>query len=161
MVANKDKHAAMPQNTSIRRNSLRNNTKFKSTSENPQWARQRTWAFISISKLCLHLVPLLPSGQKNQSNLQHGTFAALFMFCHRPSCCSYTVATIAGKPISAVWCKSSRSVQTSDFKILVRCKIQRDLPGDDRLIKHCVGLFGRGLNVTGIHLYVKAVHFQL
>ncbi len=34
----------------------------------------------------------------------------------------------------------------------------RDLAGGDRLNQHCVNSFGKGLNVTGVHLHVKVLH---
>ena len=45
----------------------------------------------------------------------------------------------------------------SDLKTLYTVKY-RDLSGGDRLNQHCVNSFGKGLNVTDIHLYVKVPH---
>lgn len=33
--------------------------------------------------------------------------------------------------------------------------MQKDLSGSDRLNQQCVSLFGEGLNVADVHLYVK------
>ncbi len=48
--------------------------------------------------------------------------------------------------------------QTPDLKTPVYCEIQRDLPGDERLDQHFVNSFGKGLNVTNVHLYVNVPH---
>lgn len=40
-------------------------------------------------------------------------------------------------------------------KTLVYWEMQKDLSGSDRLNQQCVSLFGEGLNVADVHLYVK------
>ena len=47
---------------------------------------------------------------------------------------------------------------TPDLKTLIFCEIQRDLSGGDRLNQHYVKSFGKGLNVTKVHLYIKVPH---
>ena len=53
----------------------------------------------------------------------------------------------------------ARECQTQhQIKNSVYCEIQRDLSGSDRLNQHCVNSFGKGLNVTDVHLYVNVPH---
>lgn len=44
---------------------------------------------------------------------------------------------------------------------LVYWEMQKDLSGSDRLNQQCVSLFGEGLNVADVHLYVKVSHRKL
>lgn len=44
---------------------------------------------------------------------------------------------------------------------LIYWEMQKDLSGSDRLNQQCVSLFGEGLNVADVHLYVKVPHRKL
>lgn len=57
------------------------------------------------------------------------------------------------------WCGSRE--KWPDSKTLVYWEIQKDLSGSDRLNQQCVSLFGKGLNVTDVHLYVKVSRRKL
>ena len=48
-----------------------------------------------------------------------------------------------------------KSLQTTDLKTLY-AKVQKDLSGSDRLNQHCANSFGKGFNVTDVHLNLKA-----
>ncbi len=92
------------------------------------------------------------------------SFSAILLVAVAYSITSFAPPFSSDKPIIAGWhkthryqCASARmSPQTPDLKTLVYCKIQRDLPGGDRLNQHCVNSFG--LNITDINLYVKVPH---
>lgn len=73
---------------------------------------------------------------------------------------TYSVTTLAPfLRLFASWCKMYRfrwtvmekSPQTADLNTLY-AKVQKDLSGSDRLNRHCANSFGKGFNVTDVHL---------
>lgn len=72
----------------------------------------------------------------------------------------YGLSTVLPRLALAGWCEMhhQRRKVATNTATPVYCEIQRAFPDDDGLNQHCVNLFGKGLNVTDIHLYVKVPH---
>lgn len=54
--------------------------------------------------------------------------------------------------------QAGRLQQTPDTTAPAYCEIQKAFPGSYRLNQYCMNLSGKGLNLTGVHLYIKLPH---
>lgn len=75
--------------------------------------------------------------------------------------CNFHISLSYGKPPCACWWKriSSGAPRRESHRHTPGLKTQRDLSGDDRL--NWLYLFGKGLNVMDINLYVKVPHCSI
>lgn len=70
----------------------------------------------------------------------------------------YDLSPILPRLALAGWCKMHHWKLATNTATTVYCEIQRAFLDDDGLNQHCVNLFGKGLNVTDVRLYVKVPH---